>query len=400
MSISLTEADQAREEQINLLFAALADPTRRDIVRRLAHGSIAISELAGAYDMTLPGVTRHLSVLKRADFVRTEKTGRTTVCHVIPETFDLVADQVDEYRKFWSDKLDAFKNFVEQEYGMGESVELKREIKAPTELVYRAISRGMLFRDTGILNDSLEMDFRTGGRYRFDWISGGTVDGEFIEIVPHRKVVLTWRTTGVEAPTQGWTTVTIDLEAHGRHTSMSLRHDDIPAGKSLEDHKSGWETSLDDFLTDMGRLADASEHDWGEQRIRMTFPGPPEELFDRWLTVESLSEFFITDGVFTTGDGKKRDSSDPARDGDRYQFTLANGTSVYGRVTSVEAHRRITMTFGQTDLELIFRPHDDGCEIEIHQTGIPTFDEARVLYHIVQRDEFMQALCTFGRMLE
>ena len=57
------------------------------------------------------------------------------------------------------------------------------------------------------------------------------------------------------------------------------------------------------------------------------------------------------------------------------------------------------MTFGQTDLELRFQPDGEGAEASIHQTGIPTFDEARVVYHIVQRDKFMRALCALSQSI-
>lgn len=94
-------------------FLALADPTRRAIVERLAKGDATVSELAAPFDMALPSVSKHLRVLERAGLMSQEKVGRTRVCRLNRTPLDDMARWLSRYTDFWNDKLDSLAAHLE-----------------------------------------------------------------------------------------------------------------------------------------------------------------------------------------------------------------------------------------------------------------------------------------------
>jgi len=100
---------------LDAVFAALADPTRRRIVARLASGTARVGELAAPFAMSLPAVSKHLSVLERAGLLRRQREGRTQRCSLRPRPLHAVADFVIRTRRFWENNLAAFAHYVEQE---------------------------------------------------------------------------------------------------------------------------------------------------------------------------------------------------------------------------------------------------------------------------------------------
>lgn len=97
-------------------FAALGDPTRRDIVARLAErDGQRVTDLAGPYAdrMSLPAVSKHLRVLEAAGLLAQRKHGRVRRCHLNPEPIRELAGWLDDYRLFWSDRLDALAAYAE-----------------------------------------------------------------------------------------------------------------------------------------------------------------------------------------------------------------------------------------------------------------------------------------------
>jgi len=91
---------------LSLAFAALADPTRRAIVARLASGQATVMELAKPFAISLPAVSRHLRVLEEADLIRQERHGRFRHCRLNPAGLKTAADWLDFYRRFWSESFD------------------------------------------------------------------------------------------------------------------------------------------------------------------------------------------------------------------------------------------------------------------------------------------------------
>ena len=98
-------------DSLNATFAALADPTRRAILARLAAGEATVGELAAPFDMSLPGISKHLKVLQRAGLIEQGRQAQWRPCRLQPEPLREVADWVGQYRRHWEesfDRLDAY----------------------------------------------------------------------------------------------------------------------------------------------------------------------------------------------------------------------------------------------------------------------------------------------------
>lgn len=98
-------------DPISTAFAALADPTRRAILARLASGESSVTELARPFDMSLPAVSKHLKVLERAGLIARGREAQWRPCRLEAGPLKDVADWVDHYRRFWEqsfDRLDAY----------------------------------------------------------------------------------------------------------------------------------------------------------------------------------------------------------------------------------------------------------------------------------------------------
>jgi DNA-binding transcriptional ArsR family regulator len=100
------------EPELSLLFHALADPTRRAILTRLAEGPAAVTELAGPTGLRLPTVMRHLSVLQEAGLIETAKDGRIRTCALVPEALAPARTWLDEQRAIWEARLDRLDDYV------------------------------------------------------------------------------------------------------------------------------------------------------------------------------------------------------------------------------------------------------------------------------------------------
>jgi DNA-binding transcriptional ArsR family regulator len=94
-------------------FFALADPTRRGILERLAAGPATIGQLATPFGLTLNGVKKHVGVLEEVDLVRTNKVGRSRECHLGPAGLEDATRWIDSYRQALEARLDSFGVYVE-----------------------------------------------------------------------------------------------------------------------------------------------------------------------------------------------------------------------------------------------------------------------------------------------
>jgi DNA-binding transcriptional ArsR family regulator len=98
----------------NDVFAAIAAPTRRAILQRLAHREMPVLELAETFDMTLSAVSQHLGILRDAGLVSQTKAGRQRIYRLNPEPLRTVAEWVQAYEPFWNDKLAALGEYLEK----------------------------------------------------------------------------------------------------------------------------------------------------------------------------------------------------------------------------------------------------------------------------------------------
>ena len=99
--------------QLDLTFSALADPTRRAILSRLAEGDVSVGELAKPFEMSLPAVSKHLRVLERSGLLVQDPQGRVRRCKLRAGPMREAAEWVQRYRRFWTRQLDALAEFVE-----------------------------------------------------------------------------------------------------------------------------------------------------------------------------------------------------------------------------------------------------------------------------------------------
>jgi DNA-binding transcriptional ArsR family regulator len=102
-------------QALDATFAALADPTRRAILARLALGELSVSDLARPFEMSLPAVSKHLSVLENAGLVSREREGRVRRCRLTGAPLRGAADWISTYRRFWEEQLDALARYLEEQ---------------------------------------------------------------------------------------------------------------------------------------------------------------------------------------------------------------------------------------------------------------------------------------------
>jgi len=100
-------------DSLSATFSALADPTRRAILARLAESEATVGELAEPFDISLPAISRHLKVLERARLIVREKDAQWRRCRLDPAALKEAADWVSRYRRFWEGRLDALGEFLE-----------------------------------------------------------------------------------------------------------------------------------------------------------------------------------------------------------------------------------------------------------------------------------------------
>jgi len=98
---------------LDLVFHALADPTRRAVLRRLGGGPATVSELAGPFDMALSSFMKHIRVLEVSGLIGSSKTGRVRTCQVKPDRLQAAEAWINEQRTLWEQRADRFVDYVE-----------------------------------------------------------------------------------------------------------------------------------------------------------------------------------------------------------------------------------------------------------------------------------------------
>ena len=98
---------EQRAESLDNIFHALADPTRRDMLRSLSLQERTVSELAAPFQMSLAAASKHVKVLEQAGLLRRTVRGRTHICRLAPEPLAEANEWIRFYERFWNDRLDA-----------------------------------------------------------------------------------------------------------------------------------------------------------------------------------------------------------------------------------------------------------------------------------------------------
>jgi DNA-binding transcriptional ArsR family regulator len=99
--------------ELDRLFRGLADPTRRQVVERLSHGELSVSQLADPLAMSLPAVMQHVRLLEASGVVRSEKVGRVRTCRLQPAALQLAVEWVSERQNEWESRLDRLGTYLE-----------------------------------------------------------------------------------------------------------------------------------------------------------------------------------------------------------------------------------------------------------------------------------------------
>jgi len=103
-----------QSDRLSETFSALADPTRRAILARLALGESTVSELAEPFDISLPAVSKHLKVLEHAGLIARSREAQWRPCRLQPAPLKAADDWLEEYREFWEQRLDRLEEYLHE----------------------------------------------------------------------------------------------------------------------------------------------------------------------------------------------------------------------------------------------------------------------------------------------
>src|ERR1700683_2288853 len=101
-------------DQLSATFSALADPTRRAMLARLSRGQTTVTDLAKPFDMTLPGISKHLKVLEHAGLVARGRDAQWRPCRLRARPLKGVSDWLEHYRRFWEQSFDRLENYLKE----------------------------------------------------------------------------------------------------------------------------------------------------------------------------------------------------------------------------------------------------------------------------------------------
>ncbi|MCH8618247.1 metalloregulator ArsR/SmtB family transcription factor [Undibacterium sp. TS12] len=101
------------QDPLSMTFAALADPTRRAILARLATGESSVLELAAPFDISLPAVTKHLKVLEKAGLISRSRNAQWRPCQLQASPLKEASNWVEQYRQFWEQSLDRLEIYLQ-----------------------------------------------------------------------------------------------------------------------------------------------------------------------------------------------------------------------------------------------------------------------------------------------
>jgi DNA-binding transcriptional ArsR family regulator len=99
-------------DPLSQIFAALADPTRRAILARLADGEVSVNELAAPFSVTLPAISKHLKVLEKAGLIERTRTAQWRPCRLQAAPLKTAADWIDHYKQNWEESFDRLGDYL------------------------------------------------------------------------------------------------------------------------------------------------------------------------------------------------------------------------------------------------------------------------------------------------
>ena len=110
--MNLSSSEQEKDHQLDLVFGALSDPTRRAILLQISRKTCSVSELAAPFEMSLPAISKHLKILERAGLLDKEKDGRVYRCDFNGDPLSRVSELIDYYKNFWEKRFESLESFI------------------------------------------------------------------------------------------------------------------------------------------------------------------------------------------------------------------------------------------------------------------------------------------------
>jgi len=101
-------------DSLSNTFAALADPTRRAILARLASGEASVTELAAPFDMSMPAISKHIKVLEHAGLIARGRDAQWRPCRIAPAPLRDISEWLDDYRRFWEESFDRLDDYLQE----------------------------------------------------------------------------------------------------------------------------------------------------------------------------------------------------------------------------------------------------------------------------------------------
>ncbi len=115
MKINTVSPTETSDQELDKVFHALADPTRRTLIQKLSKASYTVGELAEPFDMSLNAVSKHLKTLEKANLIERDTKGRTSICSLNAQPLHNIQDWLQNYTLFWNEVLDAFEQHMDQQ---------------------------------------------------------------------------------------------------------------------------------------------------------------------------------------------------------------------------------------------------------------------------------------------
>jgi uncharacterized protein YndB with AHSA1/START domain/DNA-binding transcriptional ArsR family regulator len=237
-----------RYKQRELVFRAIGDPTRREILGLLRIGRYTVGEIAANFRTSRPAISKHLRVLQSAGLVVTRPEGTARICELNATPLRAVGEWLQDYEAFWSESLGGLKRYIEEKpmkpaVGSGTIVQ-EITIGAPAERVFDALTdpneRVAWWGSKGRFETtSMESDLRPGGKWMMRGMGMGkpfSVFGEYRTIERPRLLVFTWLPSWQDDATE--TVVRFDLEETDGRTTVRLTHSGLTESGRVQ-HK-GW----------------------------------------------------------------------------------------------------------------------------------------------------------------
>ena len=106
---------------LDSVFGSLADPTRRDILRRVAHRDLSVSQIALPYRMSLAAISKHLKILESAKLITKRRRGKQQMVSLAPQALADAADYLSRYERLWQERFDALETLLKEEDTHGRS---------------------------------------------------------------------------------------------------------------------------------------------------------------------------------------------------------------------------------------------------------------------------------------